>query len=663
MKRGQKKNFRKLIAAVITAVVTVILTNIPQLQIKAVYDIEKKFIDSRFYNRGIPAKTAEPSVVIVEITDNTYQQIPEPYNRSPLPRSLFAKFVTNMTRAGAKAIGIDIIMSDKDQFSSQNDSLFDKAIKQCKNVVLAGQIYEQNGNFYQYKNLKYNFGCAYYWADSSIGIVQVDNDEDGVLRRYVPCFSYSASDKLIPGFAFAVMNKYYGLPKDNIVKNNLFNFEYAGKTIPKYNRNSFLLNFYGSDKYFKSVDFIDVIDDSAFTTVMEKETGEQINMWDDPNFGLLYSGMFKDKIVILGSKNYLDRDIISVSYAEENDTTLARQQENRVYGVMVHATAIENVLTGSHIKSEPLYLSIIIVFVFSIISFYFTSLTKKLRLRFSIINEFINLAVIAGLFYFILYLSFFIFSKYSYLTSIVNPCFAILLGYISSSAYEFFSEKKQKGLIKKIFSQYVSSAVVEELIDNPDKVTLQGEIKNITALFSDIEGFSTFSEKMDPQILVRFLNDYFDEMTKIVIEESGTLDKFIGDSVMAFWGAPLVIKDHALKACKAAIRMQNKLDELQSVWQSRGFPPVNTRIGINTGEMIVGNVGGEKRFNYTIIGNNVNIASRLEGINKNFGTKIIISESAYNLVKNEVETRELGKIAPKGISEEIRIFELTGIKE
>lgn len=662
MKIEIKKYRKKLLAALLTALFAVFFTQTPWFQIKPLVNLEQKFIDSRFYFRGIVEQTKEPAVVIIEITDKTYQQIPSPYNKPPLSRALFAKFIRNLTDAGAKAIGIDVIMSEPDQFSPLNDTALFKAIKDCKNVVLAGQVYEETNENYQYKNLKYNFGNNYYFADSSIGIVQVDQDDDGVLRRYVPHFNYSQNDELLPSFAFSLLNKYYGKQKNYIAENEVDYFNYSGKLIPKFNRNSFLLNFYGPDKYFRSIDFVDIIDDSTFTTENEKMTGEQINMWSDPNFGYRFSGLFKDKIVILGSKNYLDRDIIHVSYSEEKDTTIKKQQENRIYGVMVHATAVENIITGNHIKSEPPLLSISIIIFITLFSFLFTSFVKKIKIKYSLIAEFINILIIAGLFYLIKYISFYFFVKYNYLTSIINPCFAILFGYISSSAFEFFIEKKQKGIIKKIFSQYVSSAVVDELINNPDKVTLKGESKNITALFSDIEGFSTFSEKMDPKILVRFLNDYFDEMTRIVIEENGTLDKFIGDSVMAFWGAPLSITNHALPACKAAVRMQNKLDELQSVWHAQGFPRINTRIGINSGEMIVGNVGGEKRFNYTIMGNNVNIASRLEGINKNFGTRIIISENTYDMVKDSVEVRELGKIAPKGISEEIRIFELINIK-
>ena len=658
-----KKYGKKLTVALLTTLFAVLFTQVSWFQIKPLMNLEEKFIDSRFYYRGIIEKTVEPSVVIVEITDNTYKQIPSPFNKPPLPRSLFAKFINNLSHAGARAIGIDIIMAEPDQFSPENDSAFYKSIRDNKNVVLAGQIVEEQNSLYSYQNLKYNFGNNYFFADSSIGIVQVDNDDDLVLRRYVPFFNYSAKDELVPSFAFALLNKFYGKQNNYIAENTNGAFVYSGKRIPKFKSNSFLINFYGPDKYFRSVDFADVIDDSTFTTANEKMSGEQINMWSDPDYGLLSSGIFKDKIVILGSKNYLDRDIISVSYSEEKDTTIHKQQENRIYGVMVHATAVENIITENHIKSEPLSLSIIIVIFFTLFSFYVTTIPKKIKMRYSLLAEFINIILVAGLYYLIKYLSFFFFAKYNYLTSIVNPCFAILIGYLSSSAYEFFAEKKQKGIIKKIFTQYVSSAVVEELISDPEKVTLKGEIKNITALFSDIEGFSTFSEKMHPQILVQFLNDYFDEMTKIVIEENGTLDKFIGDSVMAFWGAPLSIRNHALPACKAAVRMQRKLDELQAVWFARGFPKINTRIGVNTGEMIVGNVGGEKRFNYTIMGNNVNIASRLEGINKNFGTRIIISENTYKLVKDKAEVRELGKIAPKGISEEIKIYELIDIKD
>jgi adenylate cyclase len=668
MNRDKHKNRTRLIIVVLSAIFVMLLTQLPLLKNSPIKELELKLIDSRFAERGPIANKNAPGVVLVEITENTYNGLPFPHDIKSWPRSIFAKLIRNLTNAGAKAVGIDIIMSNPDLISANNDSVLFKTIKECKNVVLAGEIPEQKSDKYNLTNLHENFGNIFFPADSSLGTVQVVQDNDGVLRSYIPYMIYSTNNNdnaevKIPTFGFALLNKFFGAANSYTAINNSSYFLYDGKTIPKFNSNSFLVNFYGEKKYFPTFDFLDIVDDKSFKTADEIKTNEEINTWDDPGYGLLNSGLFKNKIVIIGSGNYLDRDIFHVSYAEGikqpgEDNSADSKNENRMYGVMFHATAIQNILNGDYIKKESGFIESIIVLLYVFASFYLTYYIKKIKSKYSLAIEFIFLAVLAGLFFAIKAISFYAFSHYNYLMSVSAPCLALVIGYVNSSAYEYIAEKRQKVIIKKMFSQYVNSTIVDELVNNPDKLMLKGEMKDITILFSDIEGFSSFSESMEPENLVQFLNDFFDEMTKIVIEENGTLDKFIGDSVMAFWGAPLSIENHALSACKAALKMQSKLDELQSGWKAKGYPALKMRIGINSGEAIVGNVGGKRRFNYTVMGNNVNIASRLEGANKQYGTKIIASADTYKRVMNNFVFNELGGITPKGISKEIRIYEV-----
>lgn len=202
-------------------------------------------------------------------------------------------------------------------------------------------------------------------------------------------------------------------------------------------------------------------------------------------------------------------------------------------------------------------------------------------------------------------------------------------------------------MVKAMFSQYVSTSLVNELIANPDKLRLGGEEKSLTILFSDIAGFTSFSEGKTPEEVVTFINQFLDEMSESVLEFNGTLDKYLGDSVMAFWGAPVEIPDHAELACKCALDMKTRLEKLNEKWNT-GDAAVKMRIGINTGDVIVGNVGGKKRFDYTVMGDNVNLASRLEGANKIYHTSIMISESTYNKIKSKFFTRELDIIKVKG---------------
>ena len=272
--------------------------------------------------------------------------------------------------------------------------------------------------------------------------------------------------------------------------------------------------------------------------------------------------------------------------------------------------------------------------------------------------ELINFVLVAvGIF--VLYkISVYLFINNHLVIALVGPFVAIVLGFFSSTAYHFISERQQNILIKGMFSQYVSKSVVNELIANPNKLQLGGEKKNLSILFSDIAGFTTFAEKKQPEELVSFINEFLNDMSDIIIENEGTLDKYLGDAVMAFWGAPLEIKDHAEKACTTALQMQAKLAQLREKWMKSGEAPIYIRIGINTGDVIVGNIGGAKRFDYTVLGDDVNLASRLEGANKEYGTNIMISDATYEFVKDKFHVRELDVIKVKGKTEPTKVYEL-----
>ncbi len=220
--------------------------------------------------------------------------------------------------------------------------------------------------------------------------------------------------------------------------------------------------------------------------------------------------------------------------------------------------------------------------------------------------------------------------------------------------------KMRQGL--RSFGKFVPADIVRQLIAQEGDAHLQGEKRELTVHFSDIEGFTTVSESLKPEELVELLADYLGEMSRIIAEESGTVDKYIGDAVMAFWGAPQAVPDHAVKAARAALRCQKRLLELEAKWTAEGKPVFRARIGLNTGEIIVGNMGSAERLNYTVIGDAVNLASRLEGINKYYGTRIIVGQKTQELIKNQFVTRLLDFVAVKGKNEAIRIYELAGEK-
>jgi len=229
----------------------------------------------------------------------------------------------------------------------------------------------------------------------------------------------------------------------------------------------------------------------------------------------------------------------------------------------------------------------------------------------------------------------------------------LFLGYLTSD--------REKGQLRHAFEHYLNPSVMEQMLRHPEQLKLGGEKRELTVLFSDIRGFTTLSERMTPEALVKFINSYLTPMTDIVFEEGGTLDKYIGDAVMAFWGAPVAQEDHALRACRSAIRMQEALEALKLQWRAQQLPDVDIGIGVNTGPMIVGNMGSDVRFDYTVMGDAVNLGSRLEGTNKEYGTRILLSEATWSQVKDQVIARRLGAVRVKGKRRPVRIYELRGL--
>lgn len=234
---------------------------------------------------------------------------------------------------------------------------------------------------------------------------------------------------------------------------------------------------------------------------------------------------------------------------------------------------------------------------------------------------------------------------------------AMGLSLVAILAYRAMTEEKDKRQIRETFGKYVSPQVVDQLVEKPPE--LGGVDKDISVLFSDIRGFTTLSENMTPQELVNHLNIYLTAMTDIIHEYFGTLDKYVGDEIMCFWGAPLPQENHAILACKCALRQMEALHQLNEQWPAH--KRINIGIGINSGIMTVGNMGSPGRMNYTLMGDNVNLGARLEGTNKQYGTNVIISEFTYALVKDYFIVRELDNIRVKGKNKPVLMYELVDV--
>lgn len=247
---------------------------------------------------------------------------------------------------------------------------------------------------------------------------------------------------------------------------------------------------------------------------------------------------------------------------------------------------------------------------------------------------------------------------------IVPPVLYATVGYafslVSTLSFQYLTESREKRFIRNSFQYYLTPDVIDEIVQNPEKLSLGGEVKKITVFFSDIRDFTTISEGLSPTELTRLLNEYLTAMTDIIVDERGVVDKYIGDAVMAFWGAPLPNANAARDACNAAVRMSRELERQNAIWQKRGLAPIRIGMGINMGDLVVGNMGSARRFNYTVMGDEVNFASRLEGLTKYYGVQCLVSESVQKEIAelSEFVTRELDTVVVKGKTEPKKIFEL-----
>ncbi len=266
-----------------------------------------------------------------------------------------------------------------------------------------------------------------------------------------------------------------------------------------------------------------------------------------------------------------------------------------------------------------------------------------------------------GLFGFYLLLCQFLFSREGLLLNLLYPSSAILMTYVAMTAYKYVTEEAQKRFIRGAFSTYLSPSVVSEIIKNPEKLALGGEEREITAFFSDVQGFTSISERLSAHDLVALLNEFLTEMSNVILEEKGTVDKYEVDAIIAFFGAPNDLPDHAARACVACVKMQKRLKELRRKLKAEGRPELHMRIGLNTGRAVVGNMGSAMRMDYTMMGDTVNTAARLEGVNKVYGTYVMISESTYRDASHVIAVRELDKVMVVGKGEPVAVYEVLGL--
>lgn len=581
---------------------------------------QQKSIQNIYYDLD----SASDQIVIVAIDEKSLKE----ENLGPLTgwtRANYADAIKKLNIAGASAIGIDITFPDSSPHGIGDDQTFANTIKTYDNVVLAARYYFENGE------RKSDFpNDTLLSVNPDLGWINVQLDSDGFVRM-IPIFAPTKTD-FVEAFSLALARKHMDAPPDNYrVVNNEFNFS-ERTVIPTItvrdsdtNQEVYLMyvNYFAQPYKYQHISFSDVLAED-----FSDGRGNAIDL--------------ENRIVIIGP-----------TAIDLQDDYLSPVSEGiRMPGAEIHANSVQTLITKEFLRDQSrLSLWLMLAGILVVNMFLFAVLKVRYAVPLFILEVFG--IMVAGIM---------LYEEKRIFLNVVYPWFVMFTTFVGSYLLRFILEQKERKFIEGAFGHYVNKDVVKQIIKDPNMLELGGSKKEITVFFSDIEGFTTLSEKMEPVELVGFLNEYLKEMTEIILTHEGTLDKYEGDAVMAFWGAPIPQKDHAIKACTAALDNQKKLAELREEWKKEGKPEVHVRIGINTGEAVVGNMGSENRFDYTAMGDNVNLGSRLEGINKQYGTNLIISEQTYEIVKDEFVCRELDLIRVKGKSHPVRIFELVAKK-
>jgi len=445
-----------------------------------------------------------------------------------------------------------------------------------------------------------------------IGFAHIYPDEDGISRRFDTFFEYK--NQLVMNFSMQMIFDVFNIDSVGFEEGSvkLYSHNNLKTKIPVNENGSTSLNFYGKQKTFRYISFSDVLRHRIDST------------------------FFKDKLVIFGASAIGLHDLKTIPYDSDYP------------GPELHATFVQNAFENNFLFMLPRFINSwieILIIVFSVLLF------LRLSIKLAVSSYFI----FSILLFIITYMAF---ADYNYLVSFSIYFYFMSITFFTTIIYRYSTEVKEKQKIKNAFSKYVTNSIVDDMLDHPEKLVLGGEIKNVTALFSDIKNFTNLSEKVSPTELTDFLKKYMTDLTDVILKNNGMLDKYIGDSIVALFGAPIQFDGQAKNACISAIKMKRKADEVSLQSNNPYFKSVFTRIGINTGEMIVGNMGSEQLFDYTGIGDNMNLASRLEGLNKYYGTQILISESTKNALDDSFLIREIDKVAVKGKTKGVRIFEL-----
>lgn len=611
--------------AVISALLAIILSYVPQFE-----SFELKTYDARFRLRGA-METQQDNIAIVGIDDQSFVSLKR---RWPFSRALYAKAILNLAEAGVRLIILDVEFTEPAR-DEREDLVLAAAIKRAGNVILAGKLvkeYASNDivNSYMLPPIPLLLRAGASW-----GLINVIEDQDGFIRRYL-LFENRSNDLYLP-LSVRTFLALQGKARQRVKIDSDGYFIVGNRRVPKKDFNTMLVNFRGPAKSFPTYSFSSILDDASFDLPDDEDT-------DIFEFYKL-DGTFKDKIVFIGA---------SAEELQDNKLTPFfeyKGKKRKVPGVEMHANALSTLLRQDYIVTESPLLTWLLVFIVSLLSMVLTKWLKPFRGMFAVIG---------------VLLAYFIYGFYAFLHHLVwvqvtAPTLGIMLSFVGNVIHQTLTEQRERIRIKKTWQHFMAKDVVDKMLESGKMPTFGGERRELTVLFSDIRGFTTYTERHSSQEVVHRLNEYLSSMVDVIFENEGTLDKFVGDEIMAIYGAPHKFKNHAEKACITALKMVERLRALQRKWSANNQDYFQIGVGVNSGKMIIGNLGSSQLFDYTVIGDEVNLGARLEGANKQYGTTIIISEFTYRAVRRKAIVRELDLVRVKGKKKPVRIYELRGL--
>lgn len=562
----------------------------------------------------------------------------------PWPRQLYDPILVALRQGGAKAVVFDLIFTEASFAGVDDDEAFGAAIAKTPHFVAALNLSNEQGLAVSWlpglQSDKFNVaGLDDYLASSRGaqilkkrasfpvrqvagkaailgGVMVTRQDSDAIIRRAAPFQVFD--NHFVPALGLAA---YITTHRDEAIRMDGKNLLIGPHRLPLDEQGNVIIRYRGRSQMHQ-----------AYNAAAVLQAGLRIMEGKKPGMDL---STFKDRYVFFG--------VTAPGFKDLRPTPLQRDYS----GVELHATMLDNLLSDDFMQEVSTGTTVLTIALFSLIAGCIVRLLSKGFHEALVTLILLPLPFLLGC----------LFYRWNYWLPVAAPTSGLFFALAGGIIVNYSLEGKQKRYIKNAFKQYLSPAVIERLLENPDKLTLGGELRELSIFFSDIQGFTSISERLSPPELTALLNEYLTAMTDIILAEGGTIDKYEGDAIIAFWNAPLDVPDHALRAVRAALSCSRKLGELRPAFRERLGRDVYARIGINTGAVVVGNMGSLQRFDYTFLGDAGNLASRLEGINKQFGTYIMISEYTLAHLPDEFGVRELSRVRVVGRSEPVRIFE------